>query len=178
MRLLAAPVLIASLLACATSVMAQSNAQSSPEDRKRFVSITQKLQEAPLDPLLLADRQWAMQWLTEAPDVSVSACLTPLGGASLTKYSHSTEIIAQYTFSMAALIIQHPEAANDVEAQQIAGVEGGLNAYRSMLQMEPGARSIALDKLLELKKRGELSGFVRQSTSRCFKHKGEQVHLR
>jgi hypothetical protein len=178
MRLVAVPVLVASLLACSTAVIARSNARSSPQDRERFVSITEKLQEAPLDPALQADRQWAMQWLLEAPDVSVNACLTPLGGASLTKYSHSDEIIAQYTFAMAALIIQRPDTANDPQAQQLAGVEGGLNAYRSMLGADPKAKSADLDKLLEMQKRGELPGFIRSSLSRCYTGKGEEVHSR
>src|SRR4051794_10008072 len=126
MRFATAAFLVAGL-ACATSVGAPAHAQSSAEDRERFVSITRKLQEAPLDRMLQADRQWAMQWLLEAPDVSVNACLTPLGGASMTKYSHSAEIVAQYTFAMAAVVIQHPEAANDHQSQQLAGVEGALN---------------------------------------------------
>jgi len=118
-----------------------------------------------------------MQWLTEAPDVSVSACLAPLGGASLAKYGHFNEIIAQYTFAMATLIIEHPEAANDLQAQQLAGVEGGLTAYRSMLRADPKAKSIELDKLLEMQRRGELPGFVRSSLKGCG-GKGEEVHLR
>lgn len=178
MRLVAVPVLVASFLACSTNAIAQSGSHSSPQDRQRFVSITEELQEAPLDPTLRADRQWALRWLLEAPDVSVNACLTPLGGASLAKYSHSVEIIAQYTFAMAALIIQRPEASKDPQAQQLAGVEGGLRAYRSMLRADPKAKSAELDKLLEMQRRGELSGFIRSSLSRCYTGKGEEVHLR
>ena len=176
MRSLAFPVFVASFLACATPAVAQSNGLSSPEDRARFVSITQKLQEAPLDPKLQADRQWAMQWLTEVPDVSVSACLAPLGGIPSTKYVHFNEIIAQYTFAMATLIIQHPEATSDLQAQQLAGVEGGLRAYRSMLGADPKAKSTELDKLREMQGRGELASFVRNSLRDC-EGKGEQVHL-
>jgi hypothetical protein len=158
-------------------VAAPPSAQLLSKDRERFVSITRKLQEAPLDPMLQSDRQWAMQWLIDAPDVSVNACLTPLGGASMTKYSHSAEIVAQYTFAMAALVIQRPEAASDHQAQQLAGVEGALKAYRSMLDAEPTVKSIELDKLLEMQKRGELPDLVRKSLSRCYTGKGEEVHL-
>lgn len=178
MKSAALAALVVSLLACATPIVAQSNPQSSPQDRQRFISITQKLQEAPLDPTLRADRQWALQWLVEAPDVSVNACLAPLGGPSLTKYSHSDEIIAQYTFAMAALIIQHPEAVNDPQAQQLAGAEGALIAYRAMLRADPKAKSAELDKLLEMQGRGELPGFVRGSLSGCYTGKGEEVRLR
>lgn len=178
MKSAALAALVVTLLACATPIVAQSNAQSSPQDRERFISITQKLQEAPLDPMLRADRQWALQWLVEAPDVSVNACLATLGGSSLTKYSHSDEIIAQYTFAMAALIIRHPEAANDPQAEQLAGAEGALNAYRAMLRADPKARSAQLDKLAETQKRGELPDFVRGSLSACYTGKGEEIRLR
>jgi hypothetical protein len=71
--------------------------------------VTQSLEAAPLDPRLRAERAWAMQWLIDAPDVSVTACLDPLGGMSIRSFDHGDEIIAQYTLSMAAFIIKHPE---------------------------------------------------------------------
>ena len=165
-----------SLLALAMPAVAQSTVRSSSADRQRFVLITTNLEKAPLDPRLRADRQWAMQWLTEAPDVSVNACLTPLAGMSQKTYSHGVEIIAQYVFSMATLIIQHPQTGNNPEAQQVAGVEGALNAYRSILKSDPADRSAALDKLLSLQSRGELRGFVRKALPSCSGDGGE-VHL-
>ena len=34
--------------------------------------------------------------------------------------------------SIAAFVIEHPETTNDPNAEQMAGVEGALNAYRSI----------------------------------------------
>jgi len=142
-------------------------ALSTQYDRERFISITMKLENAPLDPKLEADRRWAMNWLIKAPDVSVNVCLAPLGGVSQESYSHGLEVIAQYTFAMGQVVIQHPDVANRPEDQQLAGVEGALNAYQSILRSEPAARSPILDKLVQLRARGELREFVRRALPEC-----------
>lgn len=178
MRSVTVAALFASFLACSTPLFAGLVRQSTSPDRERFISITHKLQEAPLDPTLRAERQWAMEWLIAAPDVSVNVCLSPLGGAALTNYSHFDEIIAQYTFAMADLVIERPETVNDPQAQQLAGVEGALGAYRLMLTADPQAKSIQLDKLLEVQSRGALPRFIRGTLSDCYKGKGEELHLR
>src|SRR5262245_37338653 len=97
--------------------------KSSPQDRARLVSIARSLEEAPFKSNAKADREWALNWLTEAPDVSVSVCLDSLSGLDPDSYQYSGEVLFQYMFSMAALVIEHPEAANDSNAQQLAGVE-------------------------------------------------------
>jgi hypothetical protein len=44
---------------------------STPEERARFVEITHKLEASPLDKSLIPDREWALRWLIDVPDVSV-----------------------------------------------------------------------------------------------------------
>ncbi len=156
-----------SLCVCAMPASAQTSEHSSPEDRRRVVSIAHNLESAPLDASLRNDRAWAMQWLIDAPDVTVNACLDPLGGVSQKQYAHSAEIIAQYTLAMAAFIIENPGKENDQDAQQLAGVESALNAYRAMRTAQPDARSPALEKLLVLQGSGELPGFVHKAYLRC-----------
>jgi hypothetical protein len=70
-------------------------------------------------------------------------------------------------FSMAALVIEHPEKANDPSAKQLAGVEGALNAYRSILRDKPEAKSAALETLLQIQSRGGLPDFIRKAWIRC-----------
>lgn len=144
-----------------------SDERSSSEDRARFVSVTRSLERAPLEPGLKADREWALAWLTEAPDVTVIICPDALGGMVGSAYRYAGEILLQDTFSMAAHAIEHPETADDPNAQQLAGVEGALNAYRSILRDEPEAKSPALERLLQTRSRGELPDFVRKALIRC-----------
>jgi len=140
---------------------------SSAEDKARFVSITRNLDEAPFAPNAKADRAWAVDWLAEAPDVSVAACLDPLGHVDNDKYAYGAEIVVQYMFEMGAFVIQHPETSQDMPKQQLAGVEGALKTYRSILRDRPDAQSPALDKLLEIRARGDLPAFVNQAWKKC-----------
>lgn len=161
--------LLFALLACATPAFAQTAAHSSPEDRQRFVAIVHNLERDPLSKSLQHDRQWAMQWLIDAPDVTVSVCLDPLGHISGKDYAHSDVIVVQYSFAMAAFIIENPGKESDVDAQQLAGVEGALNAYRAMHAAKPDEKSPTLDKMLETQSRGELPAYVREAYSHCTK---------
>ncbi|MEG3143371.1 hypothetical protein U1839_01780 [Sphingomonas sp. RT2P30] len=151
------------LLASAHPAFAQTDAASSAADRQRFVGIVRSLERTPLDPALQADRQWALQWATDAPDVSVDVCMDPLGGASQKDYAHFPQIVFQYTIAMAAFVIENPAKANDADAQQLAGVESALKAYRSIHAAQPDVTSPALEKLLGMQGRGELAGFVQKA---------------
>lgn len=143
-----------------------ANAQSSHEDRARFVSITRKLEEAPLHADGRADRAWALSWLTDAPDVSVTVCTGPLSDIE-DGYPYAGEVVVQYIFAMAALVIEHPETTSDRGAQQAAGVASAVEAYRAIVSSRPDTRSASLDALLAIEARGELPDFVRTRTADC-----------
>ncbi len=137
---------------------------STPAERERFITIVHKLEQAPLDKNLKKDREWALLWLTDVPDVNVNVCLAPLGLRDGEKYKYEPEIFGQYTFSMGAFLIEHPEKASDPTAQYLAGVQGALNAYNSILKSEPKAKSRSLDDLLQKQKQGQLADFVRDAS--------------
>ena len=163
------------LLAWATPAFAQSSEQSSPADKQRFVAIERRLEAAPLDKTLEQDRSWAIRWLTDAPDVTVNVCLEPLNGVSDKTYPRTAEIVIQYSLAMAAFIIENPGKAEDVDAQQLAGVEGALNAYKAMRVARPDEKSPELDKLLAMQSGGQLTDFVQKAFHRCM---AKQIGLR
>lgn len=165
-RAMAALALAAALVFAPAPAFA-SKAHSSAADRQRFVSIARSHEQAPL-AASKADLAWAVKWLIDAPDVSVSVCNDPLGSGGREPYPYAAEIVFQNMFSMGAFAIEHPEAAGD--AQQMAGVEGALNAYRSILKEKPDARSPDLDALLEAQSRGELPDAVRRASVQCGSH--------
>jgi hypothetical protein len=176
MKMALLPAALLAFLVCAPPASAQANAHSSPDDRQRIVSIAQSLEHDPLNPTLKNDRSWAVRWVIDAPDVTINVCLEPLGGVSKQDYAHFPEIVAQYTVAMAAFIIENPAKADDLDAQQLAGVEGALNAYRSMRTARPDEKSPKLEKLLEMQGRGELPGFVRKAYRHCAAKRAEEVH--
>jgi hypothetical protein len=153
-------------LACGASAALAADAHSSLQDRARFVSIAHGLEQEPLKSGTVADRAWVITWLTDAPDVSVTICPEMLKGLIRSKYPYVGEVMIQDPISMAAFVIEHPEA-NDPNRQQLAGVEGALTAYRSILRDKPEAKSPDLEALLQMQSRGELPDFVRKAWVSC-----------
>src|SRR5215472_262723 len=155
-------VLVASLLAVAQNQRGPSTA----EERARYVAIAQKLERAPLDPELRPEREWALRWLIEVPDINVSVCTAPLGEFMKKKYKYSPEVVTQLTFASGQFIIEHPEQAKDATAQYVAGVEGALRAYQSILKVKPEAKSRELDELFQKQTQGTLAEFVRDAAGK------------
>lgn len=139
---------------------------STPEERKRFVAIAHKMEEAPLDPSLRKDRDWAVHWIIDIPDLNVNPCAELLGDFMESRYPYKAEINGQVAFSMAAFMIEHPDKAKDIVAVNAAALEGALKAYRSILRIEPTAQSRILETIAEHEHDGKLTEYVRALTSK------------
>ena len=83
------------------------------------------------------------------------------------KYTYASEMVAQLLLSSGAFVIENPDKAKDDKAQYLAGAEGVLNAYQSVIKEQPQARSKALDNLLQKQNEGELANFVRDASKKC-----------
>jgi hypothetical protein len=140
---------------------------STVDERQRFVTITHKLEQAPLQESLHADRDWAYKLLNDVPDIAIDVCTSGLGTFSKQKYQYANEITYQVVFSTAAFMIEHPDKAKDVGNLHVAGVEGALKAYGSILKSKPDAKSPALDELLQKQQQGKLGDYVRDATKTC-----------
>jgi len=140
---------------------------STPEDRQRLVSIAHKLEAAPLDRSLEPDRDWAVKWVVAAPDVHVRICTSLLAELRRPRYEYRPVLSAQLLISSAAFVIEHPEQGIDASAQSVAGMEGVLKAYSSILKEKPQATAKSLDDLLQKQKAGKLAETVRGKTSNC-----------
>ncbi|HEY0313369.1 MAG TPA: hypothetical protein VGC56_12840 [Allosphingosinicella sp.] len=165
---------LAGSFVCAPAPASATETPSSPADRQRLVSLAHKLEQTPLDPALKDDRAWAIEWLTNVPDIAVEICSEPLGGLVQSKYRYAPEIVVQDMFSMAAFQIEHPKSATDLAAQQLAGVQGALKVYRAILKDKPNARSPALDTLLQTEAMGGLPDFARKAWLACAAHKAKK----
>jgi len=141
---------------------------STPEERARFVSIARKFDANPLDPSLKQDREWAILWLIQVPDIRAKMCTEVLGPAyNKEKYRHASEITMQLLLSGGAFVIENPDNAKDDKAQYLAAVEGALKAYQSILREEPEATSKALNDLQQKQSQSTLADFVRESSKKC-----------
>ena len=167
---------IVSLVLFSLSILSLSFAQDEPkhppstkEERQRFLTLTRRLEQDPLDKSLYAEKTWAKKWLEDIPDINVNICAPILFGVDfLTEQNKYTpQLSYQATFGSAAYIIEHPDKAGDTDAQFVAGVESALKSYSAIVKNEPQAKSKALDALLEKQKQGKLAEFVRAASKSC-----------
>jgi carboxypeptidase Q len=166
LSLLAAMLLISSF--CDAEQGQRQRGPSTAEERARFVSVAHKYESNPLDPAIKKDQEWAILWLIQVPDIHTKMCTDALGKAyNKEKYAHAPEMVAQMLLSSGAFVIENPEKAKDDKAQYLAGTEGVLKAYQSIIKEQPQARSKALDDLLQKQSQGELADFVRDASKKC-----------
>ena len=144
-------------------------APSTAEERQRFISITHKLEQEPLDKSLYPEVKWAKKWLEDVPDVNVTVCAPFLFGVDFVREEnkYAAQLSYQATFAEGVYIIEHPDKKSDTTAQYVAGVESALRAYGAILKSDPSAKSKALDELLEKQKQGKLADFVRDASKDC-----------
>jgi hypothetical protein len=139
---------------------------STPEERKRFLAIAHKMEQNPLDPSLRKEREWAVHWIIDIPDINVNPCPELLGNFMESHYRYKAEINGQAAFSMAAFMIEHPDKTGDIVATNTAALEGALKAYRSILRIEPTAQSQFMEALADQESEGKLTQYVRELVKR------------
>jgi len=147
---------------------------STPEERQRFLTLTHKLEQTPLDRSLNPDIHWALQWVEDIPDINVNICPDVLGGNFLeSHYLYSYRVLGQVVLGNVAFLIEHPDKKNDQVAQYTAGIESALKAYKGMVRADPMHVSRSMEELLEKQNQGKLADFVRESSKEC--STGEQT---
>jgi hypothetical protein len=150
----------------------QKRGPSTPEERAKAVQIARDLESDPLRPGNKEMRTWFTFWLIEVPDITVPICgeeLGPIFHESDRDKNFVSEIFGQSMFSAASFVIEHPDQANNKVAVYIAGVEGSLRAYQSILKAHPEAKWPFLDDLILKRQNGELSKHVEKATAKCRK---------
>jgi len=153
------------LLMFSPPAFAQKRGPSTAEERARVVELVQKLQVDPINPQLRSEREWALRWLIEVPDITVTICGDLLRPVLGTKYKYEPDLVTFNTLAAAAFIIQNPGA--DSFAVNKASLDSTLAAYQAILKTKPKAVLKGLDDLLQLKKNGELDKFVHAATESC-----------
>lgn len=160
-------VLLISLLAGAQDQQDEKRPPSTPEERKRFLTLVHKLEKTPLDQSLNSEVTWALQWLQDVPDLNVTLCFDPLGHFTIEEYRYDSRIRGQFVLGMGAFLIEHPQKTADNVATYMAGIESALKAYKAILKTRPEAKSHGLDELLSKQDEGDLTDFVRSASKGC-----------
>ena len=164
-RILAAALALAVLAPAAARA---ARGPSTPEERKRAVETTRKLEKEPLARSAMESRKWLFQFVVEAPDFSVTSCAGPLDVLREDEEDAYAQILyLQSVFGMAAFVLENPKKEKDWVAVQTAGIESVLRAYESMRRSDSELRWKDLDRLEKARKGGKLAALVKKEMAKC-----------
>ncbi len=159
-------------LAIMASLAAPAHAQqgrgpATPEEQERVVQLAAAADKDPLGTMASADGRWFEKWADEVPDYmfgpdnGVFWVMTKAAKGELKRV-----VRFQHTVSTAAFQIRHhmldpKKDPAQMEAKTLAGVEGLLRAYASLLAKNPDNRSAKLDEAIAIRDKGGLAAFVK-----------------
>jgi carboxypeptidase Q len=156
------------LLMLSAAAAAQERGPSTAEERAKAVRLARELEDDPLGAEARHARAWLFQFITKVPDLDIVVCSTLVAELLETEENYARELSFQPVFSQTAYVIEHPEKANDRDATLLAGIEGMLRAYESILKAEPKARHKFLDDLIVRRDKGQLAAWVaEEAKTRC-----------
>lgn len=167
------PIAAALLLLAPPLAAAAERGPSTPEERKRAVQTTRRLEKEPLARSLMEERKWLFQWIVEIPDIHVTSCSGPLDVLAKSEEDPYAQLLyLQSVFGMAAYVVENPKKADDWVSVQTAGLESVLRAYEALRRADSEARWKELDRLLTARKAGKLRAIVAKEMARCGKEGG------
>jgi len=154
------------LVAMIASPMKAERGPSTPEERARVVSLARASDKDPLGVMNSADAKWFLQWMEDVPDYEFGPDKGAFWALSAAKGDLRKAVRFHITVSTAAYQVQHQildprKKPEDDEAVALAGVEGLLRAYETLLPRRPENRSEPLDAALASRNKGELTAFVK-----------------
>ena len=170
-RLFITTLALATVLLFASSGLGQERGPSTAQERETAVKIARLLETDPFHKDAKKMREGLLTWVISVPDIHVELCSAYMPPEKSTDKNYGSEIFSQTMFASAAFLIEHPDQANDRVATQLAGVEGALKVYETVLTTKPKAKSAFWDGLVEKRNKGELRAFVEEATSTKCKSK-------
>ena len=121
--------------------------------QQQAVAYAHAAEADPLGPQADQQRKAAMTFDENDHTSHVLLCSPMFNQMNSAKGSRAHDISLQMIISAAAFLYEHPEAASDSRAQNLAGLNAALNVYEKFLAADPAAKSSLYDNLL--KKRGD-----------------------
>ena len=133
---------------------------STPEERAKAIKIARSLERDPLAKDAATNRQWLLNWIIEVPDIRFKTCVGLLSPDVGDGYRYSAEVNQQIIFSAATFKLEHPDHLRNDTGAYVAGVEGALRVYETLVKSVPDANLAFLDDLVAKRDRGVLADHV------------------
>lgn len=125
------------------------------------------LENRPLDTAAQGLRRRLFAWLVSSPELSEFASATPpVDELQKSAFPYKDELMMQYLFGSAALVVGSPQSPPDLPSQQEAGLRSMIVAYRNIVQSRPEARDPFLDDLDGMRRKGELRDYLKEVNER------------
>lgn len=154
------------LVATLISPLKAERGPATPEEGARIVSIARASDKDPLAVMASADGKWAMTWMDDVPDYTFGPDKGAFWAMGAAKGDLRKAMQFHHAISTAAYQVQHQihdprKKAEDAEAVAMAGLEGLLRAYETLLPKRPENRSEKMDEALASRNKGELAAFMK-----------------
>ena len=132
---------------------------STTEERAYAIRLTRNLEKDPLSLDASAARAWLNEWWEEIPDFTVRPC-NLIDAPDHEPYTYGKELYEQITYSQGVFLLEHPVKTVDWNAAFLAGMNGALQVYDSILKQKPAEKSAFLDDLQQRRESRQLESTV------------------
>jgi len=140
---------------------------STPEERTQVLAVIHDYLENPTGPNAAKEREQALIWIIEVPDVHVSLCMV-LDQLPKGNKKDSAEIFAALTLGQTEYAIHNMDKPSDAQAETMAGVDAALKVYEILVKAKPKDQQPYLDDLLKRREAGTLGDYVKaQLAAHC-----------
>ena len=142
-----------------TTLSAQSNVAPA-QDSATEIQYAHAAETDPLTDTAKLERKEAMAFAQNDHKTHILLCQQLFQQVTSNHAANASEISLQYLVSAAAFVYEHPEAAADSNAQNVAGIEAALGVYEKFLAADSKSHSKFLDSLVKQRNDGKLKDYI------------------
>lgn len=152
---------------CAPAFAQQGRGPSTSEEQARVVQLAAVAAKDPLGVMASADRRWFDKWADDVPDYmfgpdnGIFWVMTRAAKGNFKPVARFQHGVSTAAFQVTNHITDPRSSAAQMEAKTLAGVEGVLRAYESVLAQNEDMRSAKLDEAIAVRNKGGLAAFVK-----------------
>lgn len=143
-----------------TSTAPVERGPSTPGERARVVKMAADSEKNP-SQIHAANGEWLKKWVNDVPDLILNRAAVEDWLARAVKQEIREIINFQFVASVMSFQIQNPAMAEKQSANDLAGMEGVLQAYETLLIQNQHHRSAKMDVALAARNKGELPAFLK-----------------
>ncbi|WP_193316968.1 M28 family metallopeptidase [Janthinobacterium sp. FT14W] len=132
---------------------------STPAERARVVRMAEEAQHDPLG-VQQRDGAWLSAWVDAIPDLALAASTSDDWLNTAPQAATRAALRFQYMVSVMAFQIEHGDQAAQRSASDLAGMQGVLHAYETLLRQDKLHRSAKLDAALAARQQDRLPAFL------------------